>query len=162
MDSPKVSTRIEGSGSGALCRSILDALPHWFGIPTSVADYVAVADRSTSVIATADSEDVGITTLVLHSPYAAEVYVMGVRPEYHRMGLGSAMLRAAEISLARSGVEFLQVKTLSSRRTDDGYAQTRAFYFAYGFRPLEEFPLLWGPENPALQMIKAVTAPTWE
>ena len=32
--------------------------------------------------------------------------------------------------------------------------QQRAFYLACGFRPLEEFPTLWGPENPALQLVK--------
>lgn len=157
MRSLQVSTRFEGSGSGELCRSVLAALPHWFGIPESVADYVAVADRSPSVIATADEKDVGITTLVSHSPYAAEVYVMGVLPEYHRHGAGRAMLRAAETRLAGEGVEFLQVKTLSPSKPDAGYERTRAFYFAYGFRPLEEFPLLWDAENPALQMVKAVS-----
>jgi ribosomal protein S18 acetylase RimI-like enzyme len=93
---------------------------------------------------------------VSHSPFAAEVYVMGVLPEYRRKGVGRAMLRVAEASLASKGVEFLQVKTLSPSKPDVGYEQTRAFYFAYGFRPLEEFPLLWGAENPALQMIKAI------
>jgi GNAT superfamily N-acetyltransferase len=147
-----------------ICRSILDALPHWFGIPASVADYVAVADRAPSVIAatigTSDSaaKDIGITTLVSHGPYAAEVYVMAVLPEYHRHGVGRAMLQAAEARLARAGVEFLQVKTLSPARPDEGYEKTRAFYLAYGFRPLDEFPLLWGADNPALQMVKTVPA----
>ena len=157
MGSLQVAARIEESGSGELCRTILGALPHWFGIPDSVADYVAVADRSPSIIATADEIDVGITTLVTHNPYAAEVYVMGVLPEYHRKGVGWAMLRAAEAMLASSGVEFLQVKTLSPTKPDTGYERTRAFYFAYGFRPLEEFPLLWDTDNPALQMIKAIS-----
>ena len=66
------------------------------------------------------------------------------------------MLRHLESGLAASGVEFLQVKTLSAARPDAGYDATRAFYLAYGFRPLEEFPTLWDPANPALQMIKAV------
>lgn len=157
MGSAAVSTRCQESGSGALCRCILEALPHWFGIPESVAQYVAVADRSLCVVATVGGQDVGIATLVSHGPSAAEVYVMGVRPDYHRMGVGRAMLRTAEARLADAGVEFLQVKTLSSVKPDRGYEQTRAFYVAYGFRPLEEFPLLWGPDNPALQMVKAVT-----
>jgi GNAT superfamily N-acetyltransferase len=152
----RVTTRVDEKGSGEICRAILRTLPHWFGIPDSVEDYVAAADRSPSVIASADREDVGIATLVSHSPYASEVYVMGVLPTYHRRGVGRAMLRTAETRLAEEGVEFLQVKTLSPSKPDDGYEQTRAFYFAYGFRPLEEFPLLWDPENPALQMVKAI------
>jgi hypothetical protein len=38
-----------------------------------------------------------------------------------------------------------------------GYERTRAFYIAGGFRPPEEFPNLWGPENPALQMVKVLS-----
>lgn len=160
MGDQVVVTRIEESGSGEICRSILARLPQWFGIPESVERFVAVADRSPSVVAAADEKDIGITTLLSHSPFAAEVYVMGVLPEYHRMGAGKAMLRAAETRLATSGVEFLQVKTLSASKPDAGYERTRAFYFACGFRPLEEFPLLWDADNPALQMVKAVTTPT--
>jgi hypothetical protein len=36
---------------------------------------------------------------------------------------------------------------------------TRAFSTACGFRPLQEFPDLWGAEQPALPMIKTVTTP---
>ena len=72
------------------------------------------------------------------------------------------MLEHVERELDARGVEFLQVKTLSPAHPDEGYVKTRAFYFAYGFRPLEEFPTLWDPDNPALQMIKTVDArPGW-
>jgi hypothetical protein len=67
------------------------------------------------------------------------------------------MLQHLESELARRGVEFLQVKTLSASRPDVGYDKTRAFYLAYGFRPLEEFPLLWDSANPALQLVKSVS-----
>jgi len=66
------------------------------------------------------------------------------------------MLRRVEHRLAADGVEFLQVQTLSAARPDEAYARTRAFWLARGFRPLEEFPTLWDPGNPALQLIKAV------
>ena len=151
-----VHIRIQESGSGAVCRSILDALPHWFGIPASVQECAAAAKRCPSVIAAVEDEDVGIATLVRHSPDAAEVFVMGVLPRFHRHGIGGRMLRTAERWLAASGVVFLQVKTLGPSKEDEGYARTRAFYLAYGFRHLEEFPLLWDADNPALQLIKVV------
>ena len=134
----------------------METLPTWFGIPASVEDYIATADRSPTVIASLGNEDVGLLTLVRHSRYAAEVYVMAVLPEHHRRGIGRALLRQAEATLAADGVEFLQVKTLAPSRPDDGYDKTRAFYLAYGFRPLEEFRGLWDADNPALQMIKVV------
>jgi ribosomal protein S18 acetylase RimI-like enzyme len=93
---------------------------------------------------------------VRHSRYAAEVYVMAVLPELHRQGIGRALLEHAEGMLAADGVEFLQVKTLAPSKPDEGYDKTRAFYEGNGFRALEEFPDLWDPGNPALQMIKAI------
>jgi GNAT superfamily N-acetyltransferase len=134
----------------------LVTLPTWFGIPAAVEDYIARADRSPTIIASLGDEDVGLLTLVRHSPYAAEVYVMAVLPEFHRRGIGGALLEHAEDMLAAEGIEFLQVKTLAPSKPDEGYDKTRAFYQANGFRALEEFPDLWDPGNPALQMIKAI------
>jgi GNAT superfamily N-acetyltransferase len=156
MEPHMTTLRVEQSGSGDVCSLVLKTLPTWFGIPESVADYVASADAHPTVIASADGEDVGLLTLVTHTPYAAEVYVMGVRPEYHRHGIGRAMLERAEEWLSARDIEYLQVKTLSPRHPDPGYAKTRSFYLACGFRPLEEFPDLWSPDQPALQMVKAL------
>jgi ribosomal protein S18 acetylase RimI-like enzyme len=151
--------RTQPTGAGPATRRILATLPTWFGLPASVNDYVAVADRTPTIVASLGGRDVGVATIVRHSEYSAEVYVMGVLPEYHRQGIGRTMLRHAEETLSREGVEFFQVKTLSPRHPDEGYKQTRAFYLAYGFRPLEEFPNLWSPDQPALQLVKAVAAP---
>jgi GNAT superfamily N-acetyltransferase len=145
-------------GAGTICRSILDLLPSWFGIPEAVDDYVRTARTEPSIIASVAGVDIGITTIKLHSQYAAEVYLMAVHPAYHRRGVGRAMLVHLERNLATRGVEYLQVKTLSASRPDPGYDKTRAFYLAYGFRPLEEFPALWDPSNPALQLVKSVPA----
>ena len=148
--------RTQAVGAGDSCRKILTALPAWFGVPASVEDYVATADRSPTVIASLGDQDVGLLTIVGHSHFAAEVYVMGVLPELHRHGIGRSLLSRAETMLAEEGVEFLQVKTRGPSKPDEGYEKTRAFYLAYGFRPLEEFPDLWDAENPALQMIKTI------
>jgi GNAT superfamily N-acetyltransferase len=142
------------TGSGPAARRILTTLPAWFGIQSSVDRYVMVADRSPTVMASLDDDDVGLLTTVQHSPHAAEIYVMGVLPKYHRQGIGTQLLAIAESDLGAQGMEYLQVKTLSPTKPDEGYAKTRAFYSANGFRSLEEFPTLWDPGNPALQMVK--------
>jgi GNAT superfamily N-acetyltransferase len=156
MDDASISIRDSDAGAGPICRRILHLLPEWFGIPEAVDQYVVSADDHPSVIASIDGNDVGIVTVVHHSEFAAEVHLMAVVPSFHRQGIGTLMLRHLEATLADLGVEYLQVKTLSPANPDEGYARTRAFYLAYGFRPLEEFPTLWAPENPALQMIKTV------
>ena len=145
-------------GLGEVCRSVLAELPGWFGIAEANDDYIEHAERDPGVVAEADGVAIGLTTIVRHGEHAAEVYLMAVRPAWHRSGVGSAMLAAVEQRLAADAVEFLQVKTLGPSHPDPGYALTRAFYLAYGFRVLEELPDLWDPANPALIMIKTVTA----
>ena len=141
-------------GTSSLCEPILRSLPGWFGIEEATRHYIERIEDLPTFLATVGTEVAGFLTLELHGEYAAEVYVMGVRPEMHRQGIGRALLAGAEGYLAGEGVEFLQVKTLSPAHPDPGYAQTRAFYLAMGFRPLEEFPDLWGAGNPCLQMVK--------
>ena len=151
-----IRLRDQPTGSGATCRKILDALPEWFGIPEANDAYVAFSESAPTVVASIADDDVGLLTLKLHSPYAAEIHLIAVLPEHHRSGIGRTMLHHAERRLADSGVEFLQVKTLSEKRPDPNYDKTRQFYLAHGFRPLEEFPELWDPSNPALQLIKSL------
>jgi GNAT superfamily N-acetyltransferase len=155
-----LSLRVEGAGAGAICADVLAALPHWFGFADSVAAYVESAENGPTVVATLDGRDCGILNLLLHTPYAAEIVVMGVLPELHRGGIGRALLEEAEAWLAQRDIAYLQVKTLSPRSADEGYAATRAFYFGCGFRPLEEMPGLWRTDQPALQMIKCLVLPS--
>lgn len=156
--SPGIEVEIQerATGSGQTCARILQALPQWFGIPDSVASYVEACERTPTIVASHGSGEVGLLNVRVHTPYAAEVWVLAVLPQYHRQGIGRMLLGHAEAALARTGTEYLQVKTLSAARPDAGYAKTRAFYFACGFRPLEELPALWDEHNPALQMVKAI------
>ena len=139
-----------------VCEPILRALPEWFGIEEATRQYIADIEELPTLLATLDDQVVGFLTLTLHSDYAAEIHVMGVRPEWHRNGVGRDLVHAAEAHLRQREIEYLQVKTLSPAHPDRNYAQTRRFYRAMGFRPLEEFPELWGPQNPCLQMIKSL------
>jgi ribosomal protein S18 acetylase RimI-like enzyme len=138
----------------AVCEPILRALPNWFGIESALQNYVAEIETLPTYVARVEGQVAGFLTIKQHTPYAAEVYVMGVSPQYRRQGLGRALVRAAETVLVGAGVEYLQVKTLSDSVEDESYAQTRAFYLAQGFRPLEEFKQLWDASNPCLLMVK--------
>jgi GNAT superfamily N-acetyltransferase len=141
-----------------MCESILRALPGWFGIEHAIVEYVRdVAELPTIGAWLGGDEPIGFLALKLHTRWAAEIHVMGVREEVHRRGVGRALVEFAEEQLAGHGVEYLQVKTLGPSRPSEHYARTRAFYEALGFRPLEELHGLWDEGNPALIMIKAVT-----
>ena len=137
-----------------LCEPILRALPDWFGIEEAIVHYVNMIDGLPTILARSGEEAVGFLSIKQHNSYAAEVVVMGVRPEAHRQGIGKALIEAAQAWLREQNVEYLQVKTLSASHSDPNYARTRLFYAAQGFRPLEEFPLLWDEHNPCLLMVK--------
>ena len=92
MSRSEIELRDVGGGAGTICGVILELLPTWFGIPEANEDYVRTADTHPSVIASVDDDDVGITTVKHHSPYAAEVHLMAVKPTHNRRGIGTAML----------------------------------------------------------------------
>ena len=142
MEEPEARSRI--------CREILTALPDWFGIEEAVDAYV----RDVAGLPTFAAGRNGFLALKQHTEAAAEIYVMGVRPESRRRGLGTALLEAAESLLRARDVEYLQVKTLGPSEPSEHYAETRSFYTARGFRPLEELTAIWGEANPCLIMVK--------
>jgi len=149
---------VEGplTGRSVDCEPILRALPAWFGIEEANQHYIAFVDRNPTFIAYDEGRAVGFVSIERSFAHSAEIYVMAVHPDHHRQGAGRLLLHATEAFLKEQGVRFLQVKTLSSKHPSPEYAQTRAFYLAQGFVPLEEFPELWGPHNPCLQLIKAL------
>lgn len=136
------------------CVAILRMLPQWFGMEQSIVNYGVDLTHLPTFVAEVNRETVGFLTLKIHTVYAAEIWVMGVHPEYHRRGIGKALLAKAERYLQQQGKEYLQVKTISAADSSPSYAKTRAFYEAVGFRPLEELTELWSEENPCLMMIK--------
>ena len=137
-----------------LCEPVLRSLPEWFGIEETNLHYLDAIDRLPTFLAMNGNQVMGFLTILQHYPKSAEVFVTGVLPQYHRRGIGRALLRKAEAYLCQQGVEYLQVKTLSESHPDEGYAQTRTFYLAMGFQPLEELKTLWDEANPALLLIK--------
>jgi coenzyme F420-0:L-glutamate ligase / coenzyme F420-1:gamma-L-glutamate ligase len=145
VDSPSERSRV--------AESVLRALPEWFGIEEATRMYI---DDVAHLQTFATDDGAGFLSLKLHGTRAAEIHVMGVRPDRHRDGLGRLLVRTAESWCAANGVEYLQVKTLAEARASEHYERTRRFYETMGFVPLEVFPELWGEANPALLLVKKV------
>lgn len=139
-----------------LCVPILRALPQWFGMESALEKYVKDIETMPTFVAKARKTVVGFLTVKPHNEYSAELYLMGVRSEFHRRGIGRRLIDRAEAYLKQSVVEFLHVKTLGPSHQSEAYGRTRAFYTALGFRPLEEFQTWWNAENPCLVMIKRI------
>jgi len=137
-----------------ICAAILRELPQWFGIEEAIERYVR-SSAALPMLAVRNGDDAeGFLAWKRHAPHAAELYLMGVRPELHGRGIGTALLEAAEDRLEADGVEYLQVKTLGPSRPSRGYEQTRRFYEVRGFRALEELPGYWDEDSPCLVMVK--------
>ena len=133
---------------------VLRDLPDWFGIEESTRKYIE--DAATLPTLSVES-DRGFLCLKQHTARAAEIYVMGVRREQHRKGIGRALVAAAESWCRARGLPYLHVKTLGPSRPDPGgYDATRAFYEAVGFVALEELHGLWDEDNPTLVLVKDV------
>ena len=157
---PLFSIRQVALGQAAtLCEPILRLLPEWFGIESAITNYVEAIDKLPTLVAEKGEQPVGFLTIKQHNKHAAEIYVMAVHPDFHRLGIGQQLVEAAEQTLCDLSVEYLQVKTLGVSHPDQHYAATRAFYGSVGFKPVEEFTELW-PENPCLQMIKRLPVRT--
>jgi coenzyme F420-0:L-glutamate ligase/coenzyme F420-1:gamma-L-glutamate ligase len=136
-----------------IAAAVLRDLPEWFGIEEATSRYI---EDAATLPTLAVEPDLGFLCLKQHTPRAAELYVMGVRREQHRRGIGRALVAEAERWCRARGIRFLQVKTLGPSRPDTGYDATRAFYEAVGFVPLEELHGLWSHDNPALIHVKDV------
>ncbi len=144
------------SEKARIAREVLEALPEWFGIPEAREDYIRDSRDMVFHAAYADGTPVGFIALTMHNEHTAEVHVMGVKKPYHRRGIGAALIDRAERFCRAGGYGLLEVKTLDASRENAEYADTRAFYQAMGFLPLECIPELWGEANPCLIMVKPI------
>jgi len=143
-------------GCGAICRDILSELPDWFGIPEANAGYANDAETMPTWLARDSGAVVGLMILKRHFPESAEIWLLATRLALRRTGIGRALVAAGETEARSDGVRFLSVKTLGPSVPYEPYEETRAFYRALGFAPIEEFPSLWGPENASLLLLKSL------
>jgi len=133
---------------------VLHALPDWFGNENAIQNYIkmnadlpfwSVFDKSSAV---------GFLSLKPHNPLHAELCVMGIMPEYHRISIGRGLFNTFQNYCINNGYKYVSVKTLDSSRNYEPFAKTREFYKAMGFLPFEVHKTLWDAENPCLIMIK--------
>ncbi len=136
------------------CEAILRSLPAWFGIEEALVRYVADTARLPTFAVRREGRLEGFLTLREHFQKAWEIHCMAVMADARRHGHGRRLLQHAEAWLAARGVEVLQVKTIAMTKDHWPYAETREYYYAMGFTPLEIFPELWAPQNPCLQLVK--------
>jgi len=136
----------------AVVAEVLKDLPEWFGIPESTQVYIEGATTLQVWVAYQESDLTGFVSLSYSSEDCAEIDCLGVKKGHQGRGIGSQLLANLE-SEAGKQVDYLQVKTVAEGSNKD-YDRTNVFYRSLGFKKLEIFPQLWGPQNPCQILIK--------
>ena len=134
---------------------VLKDLPEWFGIPESTQAYIEGARDLQVWVAYQESKLAGFVSLSYSSEDCAEIDCLGVKKAHQGRGIGSQLLATLE-SEASKKVDYLQVKTVAEGSNKD-YDRTNVFYRSLGFKKLEIFPQLWGPQNPCQILIKKMS-----
>ena len=139
----------------AVVAEVLKDLPEWFGIPESTQAYIEGATTLQVWAAYQESDLTGFVSLSYSSEDCAEIDCLGVKKGHQGRGIGSQLLANLE-SGAGKQVDYLQVKTVAEGSNKD-YDRTNVFYRSLGFKKLEIFPQLWGPQNPCQILIKKMS-----
>lgn len=130
-----------------ISRAVLSSLPEWFGIPESTEEYITASAGLPFWTVYVNGEPAGFLALKETGPAAAEIFVMAVRKEYHRLGLGRALWLECLKYAQEQGYQYMQVKTVK-RGCYEIYDRANDFYRALGFQELECIPELWDSWNP--------------
>ena len=135
--------------------TILCELPDWFGLPESTNSYIDQSRDMPFWAAFLNDRAIGFIVLKETGQATAEVFVMGILPQYHRAGVGRALYDAFEAHARANGYVFAQVKTVQMGHYE-AYDRTNRFYLSMGFQELECFPTLWDEWNPCQVYVKYI------
>ena len=139
----------------SISRDILNDLPEWFGMPESTEEYIRDSKDKPFIACFLDNDAVGFVVLNSTSRDCADIFVMGIKKNYHRMGIGTKLNYAYEELAKKLGYTYTQVKTVQSGYYKE-YDITNNFYKSVGYKELEVFPTLWDEWNPCQIYIKYI------
>ena len=137
----------EAAEKQRISRSILEALPEWFGIPEAREQYIKESAAQSFFAALDARKAIGFLCQKETGKETVELSVMGVLKDYQRRGIGRKLFERAKKVAENLGYSFMQVKTVQMGRYAE-YDATNRFYRSLGFKEFELFPTLWDERNP--------------
>ena len=135
-----------------ISRTILEALPDWFGIPEAREEYIVNSVNQQLFAAVKEEKTIGFLCLKQTGKDTVEVSVMGVLKEFHRHGIGRKLFMKAREKAIKDGFSFIQVKTVQMGQYDN----TNKFYISLGFKEFEILQTLWDEWNPCQVYVMAL------
>lgn len=138
-----------------ISRTILEALPDWFGLPEAREEYIVNSVNQQFFAAVKEEKTIGFLCLKQTGKDTVEVSVMGVLKEFHRHGIGRKLFMKAREKAIKDVFSFIQVKTVQMGQYDN-YDNTNKFYISLGFKEFEIFPTLWDEWNPCQVYVMAL------
>ena len=115
-----------------ISRDILNDLPEWFGMPESTEEYIKDSQDKPFLACFIDNEAAGFVVLNATSKDCADIFVMGIKKKYHRMGAGRKLNAAYEEMAKKLGYTYSQVKTVKMGHYKE-YDITNQFYISMGY-----------------------------
>lgn len=127
---------VDGEAARDACIAITATIPEWFGQPSANAHYAAEIGNCDCLVARRDGAAIGLIALRYHFETTAEIWWLGVDRAHHRTGAGRALIEQSIERARQRRCTDVVLETLSPEHPDPGYAETRRFYLAMGFRLL--------------------------
>ena len=80
-----------------ISRTILEALPDWFGLPEAREEYIVNSVNQQFFAAVKEGKPIGFLCLKQTGKDTVEVAVMGVLKEFHRHGIGRKLFMKKQL-----------------------------------------------------------------
>ncbi|MBI4558669.1 MAG: GNAT family N-acetyltransferase [Candidatus Hydrogenedentes bacterium] len=113
--------------------AVAEALPEWFDADARGRAIPADLRHQHGFVALSGGQVVGFITLFL-AEGRLNIGWLGVRPDFHRKGIGSRLLDCAEEFAKHHGLTEIATYTLGDGVDYKPYEATRRFYFSRGFK----------------------------
>ena len=131
---PFVVRQIE-PGEEPLVLALAKSLPEFF--PDDFVELIGLSLQDNVVlIGELDNKAVGFIVYTKRDAQTAEIIWIGVKSEYHGLGLGTLMLDTLERKLDEEGFKKLIASTLSYTVKYKPYEKVRTFFYHRGFTSL--------------------------
>ena len=135
-----------------IIKDVLLDLPEWFGIPESTQEYIDEGSKLPTFVADIDNEHIGFITLKKLNNDEVELYVLGIKRNHHRKGIGRKLVNETINYCKAKNIKRIIVMTMdeSYEPFDINYDNTRKFYEAVGFTKIKVDTDIWGLTCPCL------------